>query len=73
MVAELGTVPNQPLYFTDSKEEGRSEDNLIAYTRVKYMATRDPNWLVRLAMVKSGVRAMDAMQEFLASRRAAAS
>ncbi len=67
IVAELGMVPNQPLYFTDSKEEGRSEDNLIAYTRVKYMATRDPNWLVRLAMVKSGVRAMDAMQQFFAS------
>jgi PhoPQ-activated pathogenicity-related protein len=60
-------VPNQPLYFSDSKDKGRSEDDLIAYTRVKYMATRDPNWLVRLAMVKSGVRAMDAMQEFLAS------
>ncbi len=67
VVAELGMVPNQPLYFTDSKDEARSEDNLIAYTRVKYIATRDPNWLVRLAMVKSGVRAMDAMQEFLAS------
>ena len=67
VVAELGTVPNQPLFFTDSKEEGRSEDNLIALTRVKYMQTHDPNWLVRLAMVKSGVRAMDAMQEFLAS------
>jgi PhoPQ-activated pathogenicity-related protein len=67
VVAELGMVPNQPLFFTDSKDEGRSEDNLIAYTRVKYMATRDPNWLVRLAMVKSGVRAMDAIQEFLAS------
>jgi len=67
VVAELGTVPNQPLYFTDSKEKGRSEDDLIAYTRVKYMATHDPSWLVRLAMVKSGVRAMDAMQAFLAS------
>jgi PhoPQ-activated pathogenicity-related protein len=67
VVAELGMVPNQPLFFTDSKDEGRSEDNLIAYTRVKYMATHDPNWLVRLAMVKSGVRAMDAMQEFLQS------
>ena len=64
IVAELGTVPNQPLVFTDSTDEKRYEDNLIAYTRVKYMATRDPNWLVRLAMVKSGVRAMDAMQEF---------
>ncbi len=67
VVAELGMVPNQPLYFTDSKDEGRSEDNLIAYTRVKYMATRDPNWLVRLAMVKSAVRAMDAIQAFAAS------
>ncbi len=60
-------MPNQPLYFTDSKDEARNEDNLIAYTRVKYMATRDPSWLVRLAMVKSGVRAMDAMTEFCAS------
>ncbi len=64
IVAELGTVPNQPLVFTDSTDEKRYEDNLVAYTRVKYMDTRDPSWLVRLAMVKSGVRAMDAMQEF---------
>ena len=49
------------------KEEGRSEDNLIAYTRVKYIATHDETWLVRLAMVKSGIRAMDAMQQFLAT------
>ena len=67
MTAELYTVPNQPLIFTDSKDEKRYEDNIIAYTRVKYMDTRDPNWLVRLAMVKSGVRAMDAIQEFSAS------
>jgi PhoPQ-activated pathogenicity-related protein len=67
-VAELHTVPNQPLFFTDSKDEARSEDNLIAYTRVKYIATHDPNWLVRLAMVKSGVRAMDAIQQCLAER-----
>lgn len=67
VVAELGMVPNQPLRFSDSKDKGRSEDDLIAYTRVKYMATKDPNWLVRLAMVKSGVKAMDAVQEFMAS------
>ena len=35
----------------------RSEDDLIAYTRVKQIATKDDTWLVRLAMVKSGVRA----------------
>ncbi|MEK6287854.1 MAG: PhoPQ-activated pathogenicity-related family protein [Acidobacteriota bacterium] len=67
VVAELGMVPNQPLFFSDSKEKGRSEDDLIAYSRVKQMQTGDDTWLVRLAMVKSGVRALDAMQEFLAS------
>lgn len=67
VVAEVGMVPNQPLYFSDSREKGRTEDDLIAYTRVKHMATKDDEWLVRLAMVKSGVRAMDAVQEFLAS------
>lgn len=64
-VAELGQVPNQPLAFSDSKDKGRYEDDLIAYTRVKYMATHDENWLVRLAMVKSAVRAMDALQQYL--------
>jgi PhoPQ-activated pathogenicity-related protein len=67
VVAELGMVPNQPLYFTDSKDKGRSEDDLIAYSRVKQMATHDDEWLVRLAMVKSGVRALDAIQEFMSS------
>jgi PhoPQ-activated pathogenicity-related protein len=67
IVAELGMVPNQPLVFHDSPDDRRSEDDLIAYTRVKYMATHDERWLVRLAMVKSGVRGMDAIQEFLAT------
>src|SRR5438128_5259871 len=67
VVAELGMVPNQPLFFADSKDKGRTEDDLIAYSRVKQMATKDNEWLVRLAMVKSGVRAMDAVQAFLAS------
>lgn len=65
VVADLGMVPNQPLRFTDSPDKPRSEDDLIAYTRVKHFSTKDDSWLVRLAMVKSGVRAMDAMQEFL--------
>ncbi|HXG64645.1 MAG TPA: PhoPQ-activated pathogenicity-related family protein [Blastocatellia bacterium] len=67
VVAELGMVPNQPLHFADSKNHGRYEDDLIAYSRVKYIVTGDEEWLVRLAMVKSAVRAMDAVQEFLAS------
>jgi PhoPQ-activated pathogenicity-related protein len=68
VIAELSDVPNQPLYFTDSKDKDRYEDDLIAYSRVKQMATGDDSWLVRLAMVKSGVRAMDAIQEFMASK-----
>ena len=67
VVAEVGMVPNQPLRFTDSPDKARVEDDIIAYTRVKHFSTKDDTWLVRLAMVKSGVKAMDATQEFLAS------
>ena len=65
IVADLGMVPNQPLRFSDSPDVPRSEDDLIAYSRVKHFSTKDDSWLVRLAMVKSGVRAMDAIQQFL--------
>ena len=67
IVADIGMVPNQPLYFADSRRHGRSEDDLIAYSRVKFIITGDEEWLARLPMVKSAVRAMDAIQEFLAS------
>jgi PhoPQ-activated pathogenicity-related protein len=69
VVADLGMVPNQPLYFTDTPKTARYEDDLIAYSRVKHFTTKDDTWLVRLAMVKSGVRAMDAVQEFIDSRQ----
>ena len=65
VIAELSMVPNQPLTFTDSPERARTEDGIIAYSRLKHFATKDDTWLVRLAMVKSGVRAMDAVEEFL--------
>jgi PhoPQ-activated pathogenicity-related protein len=66
VVAELGMVPNQPLVFNQDGKP-RSEDDLIAYCHIKYMDTGDTNWLPRLPMVKSAVRAMDAVSEFLAS------
>lgn len=69
VVAELGQVPNQPLRFTDTPGRARVEDDIIAYTRVKHFATKDDTWLVRLAMVKSGVKAMDAVQEFLKTQK----
>lgn len=67
VVAELRMVPNQPLTFSDSPDQHRVEDDLVAYSRVRQMQSGDDNWLVRLAMVKSGVRALDAIQEFMAS------
>jgi len=67
VVVDLGMVPNQPLRFADSPDVDRYEDDLIAYSRVKHFSTKDDEWLVRLAMVKSGVKAMDAAQAFLAS------
>ena len=70
VVADLRMVPNQRLSFADSRRHARQEDDLIAYSRVKYMMTGDETWLVRLPMVKSGVRAMDAMQEFMATEQA---
>jgi PhoPQ-activated pathogenicity-related protein len=66
VVADLGMVPNQPLTFNGDGKP-RSEDDLIAYCQIKYMDTGDPTWLPRLPMVKSAVRAMDAVTEFLAS------
>src|SRR5690242_13257969 len=67
VVAELRMVPNQPLTFSDSPDQHRVEDDLVAYSRVRQMQSGDDTWLVRLAMVKSGVRALDAIQEFMAS------
>ncbi len=67
VVADLGMVPNQPLFFTDTPDKGRFEDDAIAYSRVKHFTTKDDTWLIRLAMVKSGVRAMDAIQDFAKS------
>jgi PhoPQ-activated pathogenicity-related protein len=70
VVAELGMVPNQPLRFPDSPTVARYEDDLIAHVQNKQLATKDDEWILRMAMVKSGVRAMDAMQAFMAGETA---
>lgn len=65
VVAELRTVPNQPLVFPDDPSNQRYEDEIIAYTFDKFLKTEDPTWPLLLPMVKSAVRAMDTVQDHL--------
>lgn len=66
VVVELKMVPNQPVILHQDGKK-RTEDDFIAYTWDQFIKTGDETWPARLPMVKSAVRAMDCVQELLAS------
>jgi len=62
IVSMLKQTPNQPLYGE------RTEDELISYTLHNYKADKDPTWPLLFPMVKSALKAMDAIQAFAAEK-----
>jgi PhoPQ-activated pathogenicity-related protein len=60
-VGVLRQVPFAPMF-------DRTEDALIAYTFDQYLKTGENDWPLLLPMVKSTVRAMDAMQSIVHER-----
>lgn len=68
VTAELGMVPNQPLEFHGDGIP-RYEDDLIGYTWDQFLKHGEARWLARNPMIKSAVKAMDAVSEAVAEEQ----
>lgn len=64
ITAVLRQTPNQPLY------DSLTEDALISYTLHNFKKDNDYTWPLLFPMVKSAVRAMDAIQDFAGEKGA---
>lgn len=58
VVAVISQVPNQPLY------DNLTEDALISFTLHNYRKDKDLTWPLLFPMVKSAVKAMDAVTDY---------
>jgi len=65
ITVNLPGIPSQPLLFA-GEDSPLSEDAAIAYTFDRFLNGGNEEWPLLLPMVKSGVRAMDMAQEFIA-------
>ncbi|MBQ3197729.1 MAG: PhoPQ-activated pathogenicity-like protein PqaA type [Alistipes sp.] len=63
VTAILWQVPRQPLF------GGKYEDDLLSYTLYRFQTEKDYSWPLLFPMVKSAVKAMDAVEEFVSEKR----
>lgn len=66
----LFQIPNENMVFSsDPEQKSRGEDAIIAFTWAHFLDNpEEPEWLVRLPMVKASVRAMDTITAYAAEK-----
>ncbi|MDX1642657.1 MAG: PhoPQ-activated protein PqaA family protein, partial [Balneolaceae bacterium] len=74
VTASLHNVPFQPITFSgDSRMDERKEDEIISYAWRHFLENgaddEDANWLPRLPMTASAMRAMDTITDFMQNQQ----